>query len=162
MPLSAKLNGDWWSGWNSSFQYSASNWQGKQKQILWILPLGRLLGGHMWALISRARWDIQLQNQDPSTFAKNARFQVPKNCTLNARNYKRSQKTSRNTPQNGWVDIWVMHFHFRASIKSILKNRIFSIVLGPFHHLYEAKISNCSLSVVYGSITLNFFGGSGN
>ena len=30
----------------------------------------------------------------------------------------------------------------------------------PFHPLYEAKISNRSLSVVYGSITLKFFSGA--
>ena len=35
-----------------------------------------------------------------------------------------------------------MRFHFRASIKPILKNGIFSIVLAPFYTLKEAKISN--------------------
>ena len=33
-------------------------------------------------------------------------------------------------------------------------------VSGPFHPLYEPKISNRSLSVVYGSITLKFFSGA--
>ena len=31
MPLSAKLNGDWWSGWNSRFQYCGGNWQHFQR-----------------------------------------------------------------------------------------------------------------------------------
>ena len=52
-----------------------------------------------------------------------------------------------------------MRFHFRASIRPIFKNLIFSIVLEAFHPLYEAKISNRSLSVVYGYITLKFFRG---
>ena len=68
--------------------------------------------------------------------------------------------TSRNTPQNGWVDIWVMRFHFRASIKPIFENHVFRAVSGPFHPLYETKISNRWLSVVYGSITLKFFSGA--
>ena len=63
--------------------------------------------------------------------------------------------------ENGhfWVDILVMRFYFRASIKPIFENHVFRAVLGPFHPLYETKISNRSLSVVYGSITLNFFRG---
>ena len=52
-----------------------------------------------------------------------------------------------------------MRFHFRASIKPIFENHVLSAVSGPFHPLYETKISNRSLSVVYGSITLNFFRG---
>ena len=52
-----------------------------------------------------------------------------------------------------------MRFHFRTSIRPILKNHIFSIVLEAFHPLYETKISNRSLSVVYGSLTLKFFRG---
>ena len=56
-----------------------------------------------------------------------------------------------------------MRFHFRASIKPFFENHVFRAVLGPFHPLHETKISNRSLSVVYGSITLKFFfGGSGN
>ena len=62
--------------------------------------------------------------------------------------------------QNGWVDIWVMCFHFRASIKPIFENHVLRAVSGPFHPLYETKISNRSLSVVYGSITLKFFSGA--
>ena len=50
-----------------------------------------------------------------------------------------------------------MRFHFRASIKPIFENLVFRAVSGPFHPLYETKISNRSLSVVYGSITLKFF-----
>ena len=91
--------------------------------------------------------------------AKSARFQVPKNGTSSAQIYERTPKTSRNTPQNGWVDIWVMRFHFRASIKPFFENHVFRAVSGPFHPLYETKISNRSLSVVYGSITLKFFRG---
>ena len=60
--------------------------------------------------------------------------------------------------QNGGVDSQVMCFHFRASIKRVFKNFIFSIVLEAFYLLYEAKISNRSLSV----LTLKFSGGLGN
>ena len=49
-----------------------------------------------------------------------------------------------------------MRFHFPASIKPILKNLIFSIVLEAFYPLYEAKMSNA----VYVSITLKFFSGA--
>ena len=52
-----------------------------------------------------------------------------------------------------------MRFHFRASIKPIFENHVLRAVSGPFHPLYEPKISNRSLSVVYGSITLKFFRG---
>ena len=89
--------------------------------------------------------------------AKSARFHVPKNGTSSAPIYERSPKTSRNTPQNGWADIWVMRLHFQASIKPIFENHVLSAVSGPFHPLYETKISNRWLSVVYGSITLKFF-----
>ena len=41
-------------------------------------------------------------------------------------------KTSRNTPQNGGVDVWVMRFHFWVSISPIFKNRVFSTVLTRF------------------------------
>ena len=68
--------------------------------------------------------------------------------------------STRNTPQNGGVDIWVMRFHFRASFKPIFENHVFRAVSEPFHPLYEAKISNRSPSVVYGSITLKFFSGA--
>merc|ERR1711997_302492 len=50
-----------------------------------------------------------------------------------------------------------MRFHFRASIKPIFENHVFRAVSGPFHPLYETKISNRWPSVVYGSITLKFF-----
>ena len=53
----------------------------------------------------------------------------------------------------------MMRFHFRASIKPIFENHFFRAVSGPFHPLYETKISNRSPSVVYGSITLKFFRG---
>ena len=52
-----------------------------------------------------------------------------------------------------------MHFHFWASFKPIFENHVFRALSEPFHPLYEAKISNRSLSVVYGSITLKFFRG---
>ena len=52
-----------------------------------------------------------------------------------------------------------MRFHFRANNKPNFENHVFRAVSGPFHPLYEPKISNRSLSVVYGSITLNFFPG---
>ena len=55
-------------------------------------------------------------------FAKSARFQVPKNGTLRAQILEQTPKTSRNTPQNGGVDIWLMHFHFLVSIKPIFEN----------------------------------------
>ena len=60
-----------------------------------------------------------------SAFAKSARFQVPKNGTSSAQIFERTPKTSRNTPQNGGVDIWFIRFHFRASIKPIFENCIF-------------------------------------
>ena len=53
-----------------------------------------------------------------------------------------------------------MRFHFRASIRPIFENHVLRAVSGPFHPLYEPKISNRSLSVVYGSITLKFFSGA--
>ena len=53
-----------------------------------------------------------------------------------------------------------MCFYFRGSIKPIFENHVFRAFAGPFHPLYEAKISNRSLSVVYGSITLKFFSGA--
>ena len=62
--------------------------------------------------------------------------------------------------KNCGVDSWVMCFHFRGSIKPIFENHVFRPISEPFHPLYEAKISNRSLSVVYGSITLKFFSGA--
>ena len=46
------------------------------------------------------------------TFAKSAHFQVPKNETSSAGINQRSPKTSRNTPQNGAVDICFMHLAY--------------------------------------------------
>ena len=57
--------------------------------------------------------------------AKSARVQVPKNGTSSAQIFERTPKTSRNTPQNGGVDIWFIRFHFRASTKPIFENCIF-------------------------------------
>ena len=59
------------------------------------------------------------------TFGKSARFQVPKNGTSSAQSLERTPETPRNTPQNGGVDIWLIHFHFRASTKPIFENYIF-------------------------------------
>ena len=56
------------------------------------------------------------------TFGKSARLQVPKNGTSSAQSLQQTPKTPRNTPQNGGVDIWIMHFHFRASIKPNFEN----------------------------------------
>ena len=44
----------------------------------------------------------------------------------------------------------------RSAIFWHLKRGTFGNVLEPFYPLYEAKISNRSLSVVYGSVTLIF------
>ena len=85
---------------------------------------------------------------------------MTENGTSSAQIKERTPKTSQNTPQNGGVDIWFMRFHFRASIKPIFENHVFRAVSGPFHPLYETKISNRSPSVVYGSITLKFFSGA--
>ena len=67
------------------------------------------------------------------TFAKSARFQVPKNGTSSARILEQIPKTSRNTPQFGRVDIWFMHFHFRASFEPIFENHVFRDVLAISH-----------------------------
>ena len=50
----------------------------------------------------------------PFSSAKKRHFERP--------NLRTDSKNLAKHPQNGWVDIWVMHFHFRASIKPILKN----------------------------------------
>ena len=60
--------------------------------------------------------------------------------------------------QNGGIEIWVMSFHFRASFKPIFENHVFRAVSPS--SLNEAKISNRSPSVVYGSITLKFVSGA--
>ena len=48
----------------------------------------------------------------------------------------------RNTPQNGWVDIWFMRFGFWVGFKPILENPVFFAVLEPFYPVNEAKTSN--------------------
>ena len=85
---------------------------------------------------------------------------MPKNGTSSGQIFERTPKTSRNTPQNDGVGFWFMRFHFRASNKPIFENHVFRAVSGPFHPLYETKISNRSPSVVYGSITLEIFSGA--
>ena len=58
-------------------------------------------------------------------------------------------------PRSYATKLWLAHLltgvKYRAT--SVAKNHIFSIILEAFHPLYEAKISNHSPSVVYGSIT---------
>ena len=68
---------------------------------------------------------VQIGLGSPKTklhFWQKCPFQVPKNGTSNAQIFERTPKTPRNTPQNGGVDIWIMHFHFRASIKPNFEN----------------------------------------
>ena len=69
------------------------------------------------------------------------------------------QKPRETPPLNGGVDLWdwVIRFHFRASIKPILKNSIFFIVLEPFSPLQRPKSKNGWNFFVYGSINMNFF-----
>ena len=102
----------------------------------------------------------KMETHDPTvktgTFAKSARLRVPKNGTSSAPIYERSPKISRNTPQNDWVDIWVMRFHFRASIKPIFENHVFRAVWSPFYPLKRPKNENGWYFFVYGSIILNF------
>ena len=57
-----------------------------------------------------------------TAFGKSARFQVPKNGTSSDQIFERTLKTLRNTPQNGGLDIWIMHLHFWASIKPNFEN----------------------------------------
>ena len=74
------------------------------------------------------------------TFVKSARFQVPKNGPSSAPIYKQTPKTLRNTSQIGGVDIWVMRFHFWASIEPNFKNCIFSTVFDPFFTYMGQKL----------------------
>merc|ERR1711954_206079 len=90
------------------------------------------------------------------TFGKSARFQVPKNGTSSAHTFERTPKTPRNTPQNGGVDIWIMHFHFRASMKPNFENCLFQLRQELFYHYHKPKHKNRSHNVVYGSIMLKF------
>ena len=99
-----------------------------------------LVAIHHIQFIKSSGKDAENESQPNFFDIKSARFQVPKSGTSSAPIQERTPKTSRNTPHNGWVDIWVMRFHFRASTKTILKNPIFSIILEPFHPLNEAKI----------------------
>ena len=75
------------------------------------------------------------------TFGKSAHFQVPKIGTSSAPIFERTPKTSRNTPQNGWVDIWFMRFGFWVGFKPIFENRAFSGFLEPFYPLKRPKTS---------------------
>ena len=54
------------------------------------------------------------------------------NGTSSAQIFERTPKTPRNTPQNGGVDIWIMHFHFRASMKPNFENCYFSSARSSF------------------------------
>ena len=105
-----------------------------------------------WGAQSAIFWHFKT-----GTFAKSARFQVPKNGTSSAQIQKRTPKTSRNIPQNGGVDIWVMHFHFWASVEPIFKTRIFSTVFDPFFPFTGQKHKHVALTVKNGDKTLNFF-----
>ena len=89
-----------------------------------------------------------------------ARFQVPKTA-LRAPKSKNGLQKPRKTPlQNGVVDIWVMRFHFRASIKPILKKSLFSIVMEPFSNLKRPKSKNCrDFFCLCVSKSETFFGG---
>ena len=75
------------------------------------------------------------------TFGKSAHFKVPKNGISSDPIKEQSPKTSRNTPKNGWVDIWVMRFHFRASIKPIFENHVFRAVSETFYPLKRPETS---------------------
>ena len=99
-------------------------------------------------------WILLRQVRGTWRLVWSARFHVPKNGTSSAPIYERSPKTSRNTPQNGWVDIWVMRFHFRASIKPIFENHVFRAVWSPFYPLKRPKNENGLPRIVYGSINL--------
>ena len=77
----------------------------------------------MWYFLSFKGFEPELLAvKVESNFGKSARFQVPKNGVSSAQIFERTPKIPRNTPQNGEVDIWMMHFHFRASIKPAFEN----------------------------------------
>ena len=82
--------------------YSRENGSKKRKQIVIF---------QNWPIFAR-KWKCL----KTSTFAKSARFQMPKNGTSSAPIKEQSPKTPRNTPQNGGADFWFMHFHSRANI----------------------------------------------
>ena len=75
------------------------------------------------------------------TFAKGGRFKVPKNGTSSALKKEWIPKTLRNTPQNGWVDIWFMRFHFWASIRPFFENHVFRAVSETFYPLKRPETS---------------------
>ena len=58
------------------------------------------------------------------------------------------------TCQKKAIDIWVMRFHFRASIKPIFENHVFRAVWSPFYPLKRPKNENGLPRIVYGSINL--------
>ena len=116
--------------------------------------LGGVSRGFWTPFLNRVARSTIFWHLKTGTFGKSARFQVPKNGTSSAQIFKRTPKTSRNTPQNGGVDIWFMRFHFWASIKHILKNRIFSVVLGLFYPLNEPKTKSVVQSAKYRVIGL--------
>ena len=89
-----------------------------------------------------------------SNFGKSARFQVPKNGTSSAQIFERTPKTSRNTPQNGGVDIWFIRFHFWASSKPIFENYLFYVCQELFSHYHGPQTSSGLPSGIYGSINL--------
>ena len=88
------------------------------------------------------------------TFNKSACFQVPKSGTWSAQIFERTPKTSRNTPQNGGVDIWFIRFHFWASSKPIFENYLFYVCQELFSHYHGPQTSSGLPSGIYGSINL--------
>ena len=84
-----------------------------------------------------------------------ARFQVPKTA-LRAPKSKNGLQKPRKTPlQNGVVDIWVMRFHFRASIKPILKkNPYFPSLWSRFPILKGQNQKTAGIFFVYVSLNL--------
>ena len=59
---------------------------------------------------------------------------------LRAPKSKNGRQKPHETPLT-MVDIWFMRFHFKASIKPILKNRTLSIILEPFFPFTDQKLN---------------------
>ena len=89
---------------------------GSALHVVWSFPVKNVARGMFLKFLALRGWN----GSD-----KSAHFEV----TPSAGMTKRSLKTSRNTPQNGGVDIWFMRFHFRASIMPIRPSR-FTLLKG--------------------------------
>ena len=74
--------------------------------------LGGVSRGFWSPFLDRGAQSAIFWHLKTGTFAKSAHFQVPKNGTLGALILERTPKTSRNTPQNGLLDIWFMRLAF--------------------------------------------------